>query len=532
MPPHLLSLRHPNRLPPPQSVAASSCRSRPSLSLGSRRHSLKVGTRVRPGIVSRSQRCSPPPRAFDDGFVDIPPLVDWEDIEGVSGYLLSSSENEDSDGEIVISAAPDADLPKVSETTNEALAVTAHRFAMLGRRRRRRRIRDGILVTLGLISFLAICLFLLDLYAWRIVRLPLPQFYLSRPFFISASIASCLGYVSVPILRSLNIYQNNQTGELARPLFKKITPTMGGLFFVPVGVAVAEFVVGFSSVEVTAAAGATLIFAVIGLLDDALSLIRDQDHYLSAWFKLSLEVAVGCLFSLWLEGASISSPYGIFFPPPELAPPFCVVLPLSSNNMLDRSRKMLIPLPSPLGLVCLGKLYFLLTSICFVSTGNGITMIDGVDGMAGGVAALAFIAMSIVVLPICADLAIFGSSMAGACIGFLVHNRYKASVFMGTTGSLALGGALAAMAACTGMFFPLFISCGVPVVEALQFMFQACHFNAAKCSSIPRHSLRRIIPLHHRLLLYGFKEPAIVAVAYVISLAFCLLAGYTGLTSA
>ncbi|KAI4304476.1 hypothetical protein MLD38_039979 [Melastoma candidum] len=512
MPPHLLSLRHPNRLPPPQSVAASSCRSRPSLSLGSRRHSLKVGTRVRPGIVSRSQRCSPPPRAFDDGFVDIPPLVDWEDIEGVSGYLLSSSENEDSDGEIVISAAPDADLPKVSETTNEALAVTAHRFAMLGRRRRRRRIRDGILVTLGLISFLAICLFLLDLYAWRIVRLPLPQFYLSRPFFISASIASCLGYVSVPILRSLNIYQNNQTGELARPLFKKITPTMGGLFFVPVGVAVAEFVVGFSSVEVTAAAGATLIFAVIGLLDDALSLIRDQDHYLSAWFKLSLEARLP-LVAYFLFGWRV---------PAYHHPMACDVW----------SRKMLIPLPSPLGLVCLGKLYFLLTSICFVSTGNGITMIDGVDGMAGGVAALAFIAMSIVVLPICADLAIFGSSMAGACIGFLVHNRYKASVFMGTTGSLALGGALAAMAACTGMFFPLFISCGVPVVEALQFMFQACHFNAAKCSSIPRHSLRRIIPLHHRLLLYGFKEPAIVAVAYVISLAFCLLAGYTGLTSA
>ncbi|KAI4343075.1 hypothetical protein MLD38_027620 [Melastoma candidum] len=510
MPPHLFSLRQPNRLPlsrglPLPSGAAKARRSRPSLSLGSRRHPLKVGARVGPGLVSRSSRCSPPPRAFDDGFADIPPLVDWEDVEGVSGYLLSSSENEDSDGEIVISAAPDADLPMVSETTNEALAVTAHRFAILGRRRRRRRIRDGILIILGLISFLTVCLLLLDLYAWRIVRLPLPQFYLSRPFFISAAISSCLGYVFVPILRSLNIYQNNQTGGLARPLFKKITPTMGGLFFVPVGVAVSEFVVGFSSVEVTAAAGATLIFAVIGFLDDALSLIKDQDHYLSAWFKLSLEVAVGCFFSLWLESASISSPYGM---------------------------KMLVPLPSPLGLVCLGKLYFLLTSICFVSTGNGINMIDGVDGLAGGVAALAFIAMSIVVLPICADLAIFGSSMAGACIGFLLHNRYKASVFMGETGSLALGGALAAMAACTGMFFPLFISCGVSVVEAIQFTMQASQFNAAKCSSIQRHNRHRVIPLHHRLLLHGFKEPAIVALAYVISLVFCILAGYTGLTSA
>lgn len=77
-------------------------------------------------------------------------------------------------------------------------------------------------------------------------------------------------------------------------MLKKITPTMGGLFFVPVGVAVAEFIVGFSSVEVTAAAAATLIYAVIGLLDDTLSLIKDQNHYLSTWFKLSLEARLLC----------------------------------------------------------------------------------------------------------------------------------------------------------------------------------------------------------------------------------------------
>lgn len=73
------------------------------------------------------------------------------------------------------------------------------------------------------------------------------------------------------------------------------------------------------------------------------------------------------------------------------------------------------------------------------------------------------------------DLAIFGASMAGACVGFLLHNRYKASVFMGDTGSLALGGALAAMAACTGMFLPLFISSGVFVVEAFSVILQVSH---------------------------------------------------------
>ena len=64
--------------------------------------------------------------------------------------------------------------------------------------------------------------------------------------------------------------------------------------------------------------------------------------------------------------------------------------------------------------------------------------------------------------------------MAGACVGFLFHNRYKASVFMGDTGSLALGGALAAMASCTGMFIPLFITSGVLVMEALSVVVQVC----------------------------------------------------------
>lgn len=71
--------------------------------------------------------------------------------------------------------------------------------------------------------------------------------------------------------------------------------------------------------------------------------------------------------------------------------------------------------------------------------------------------------------------------MAGACVGFLLHNRYRASVFMGDTGSLALGGALAAMAACTGMFFPLFVSSGIFVVEASSVIMQVCFINDA-CS--------------------------------------------------
>lgn len=73
------------------------------------------------------------------------------------------------------------------------------------------------------------------------------------------------------------------------------------------------------------------------------------------------------------------------------------------------------------------------------------------------------------------DLAVFGASMAGACVGFLIHNRYRASVLLGVIGSLALGGGLASMAACTGMFLPLFISSGIFFLEILSILLQVNH---------------------------------------------------------
>ncbi|RVW16675.1 Phospho-N-acetylmuramoyl-pentapeptide-transferase-like [Vitis vinifera] len=302
---------------------------------------------------------------------------------------------------------------------------------------------------------------------------------------------------------------------------------MGGLFFVPIGIVVAKSMC-FSSIEVSRVATATLAFAAIGLFDDVLSHVKNHNSGLSAWIRILLEVAAGTWFSFWLDTTNMSSPY-------------CM--------------KMLVPLPAPLGLVCLGKYYLFLTTFCFVSMGNGVNLTDGLDGLAGGTAALAFIGMSISVLPICPgqigflstfdsylgykgatvlgdDLAVFGASMAGACFGFLLHNRYKASVFMGDTGSLALGGALAAMAACTGMFFPLFISSGIFVLETVSVIMQVSYFKTTKFFQGAGRRLFRMAPFHHHLELCGLKEPIIVAGAYVISCWLAVVAGYVGLISA
>ncbi|KAL3629061.1 hypothetical protein CASFOL_027122 [Castilleja foliolosa] len=361
----------------------------------------------------------------------------------------------------------------------------------------------GILNNVGILSFSTFLVLLVDQCAWRIVRLPLAPFHMMRPFLLSMVSVSCVGYICVPLFRMLRLRSVVRNVGPSRHSSKKGTPTMGGLYFVLIGLLVAQVVLSFSSIEVSGAALVTIVFAAIGLLDDYLS-IKNRNDGLSGWPRVLLEVAVGTCFSYWLYTTDITSPY---------------------------SMKMVVPLPAPLGLVCLGKVYPLLTSLCFVSMANGVNLTDGLDGLAAGTAALAFLGMSIVVLPICSDisdLSIFGASMAGACVGFLFQNRHKASILMGDTGALALGGALAAMASCTGMFFPLFISSGIFVLEALSVIMQLSIFKATRRG----YRFFRMAPLHHYIELCGIKEPTIVAASYVTASVLILCGAYVGLTSA
>lgn len=433
---------------------------------------------------------------------------DWVMDDMSNDYLVSSSDDEGSDSEILLTPLNDVDMPTVRKqfvSSEDALTTTAHRLVVLGKRHKKYRISYGFLTNMGLITFLILLLALVDWCAWRIVRLPLEPFYFMRPFITSGLLVASAGYICIPLLKRFNMCKSIDKQVPVRRSKKRI-PTMGGLFFVPIGVAVATFMAGFSSAEVSGAVIATSALAAVGLLDDALVLIKDTNFGVSSQTRFFLEVAIAVLFSFWLDSTSISSPYGM--------------------------KMLLVPLPEPLGLVNLGKCYLLLSSVCFVSMGYGVNLTDGLDGLAAGTAALAFIGMSIAVLPINSKLSVFGASMAGACVGFLLHNRYHASVFMGNIGSLALGGALAAMASCTGMFFPLFIASGIFVLESLSAFIQVVSYKTSKYFDGTQTQLFRVLPLHYVLLLYRIREPLIVSGAYVISFVLAMLAGYVGLLSA
>ncbi|CAH9055740.1 unnamed protein product [Cuscuta europaea] len=337
---------------------------------------LKI-SRVNPlGPGLRLQRKLLPVRIMD-GDTDFSSFDDWGESNEIGAYAISSSDGEESDGEIMLQLITDLDLPTTMDNfspTDDSITLAAQRLVMLRRTRRRKKITHGILNNIGLVAFSTLLLLLADLCAWRIVRLPLPPFYLMRPFLISAVAVSCVGYLCVPLFRTLRLRSLIKREVSAQHSAKRGTPTMGGLYFIPVGVLVADIILGFSSVEVLGASAVTLAFATIGFLDDLVSLKNNKCHGLSAWIRIPFEVAVGIWFSFWLKATDISSPY---------------------------SMKAVIPLPAPIGLVCVGKFYPLLTSFCFTSIVNGVDLTDGLDGLAGGTAALAFIGMSFVVLPIC-----------------------------------------------------------------------------------------------------------------------------------
>eukprot|EP00250_Pteridium_aquilinum_P003764 c14060_g1_i1 orf=1-1233(-) len=312
-------------------------------------------------------------------------------------------------------------------------------------------------------------------------------------FLMSAVITALLGCMCIPFLRRQKAYQILRKEGPSTHVSKAGTPTMGGLYFILVGVTIAAIAGHSSSAQLNGLLAATLVFGAIGFLDDVLGLIKKHNYGLPWWCKLFLQAIAGIGFSYWHESTGLPTPVQV---------------------------KTLVLFPQPFSHLNLGNWYRLFTAFCFASMSNGVNLTDGLDGLAAGTAAAAFLGMTLAMWHTFPAVAIFGVSMAGACVGFLVHNHHKASVFMGDTGSLALGGALAAMAASTGLFLPLLICSGIFFVETVSVILQVSYKKWMKKRTGVAKRLFRMAPIHHHFELGGVKETTIVAVAHAVS---CLL---------
>jgi|EP00982_Pelagococcus_subviridis_P008694 phospho-N-acetylmuramoyl-pentapeptide-transferase len=270
---------------------------------------------------------------------------------------------------------------------------------------------------------------------------------------------------------------------------KSTTPTLGGLAFVPAGCVTAMAFTTFADPVVVATCLTTLGFLSIGAFDDVQKLLsKNNARGLSPYAKLGLQSAVATSFVAWLSS-------GVAAPPPSTA-------------------VALGPWMGAWSVVDLGSLFWALSAFAMVSESNAVNITDGLDGLAAATAAIALVGTGIALVASGqSELAAFSISLGGAAAGFLVVNRHPADMFMGDAGSLALGGALGAVAAAAGgaATLPLVVTTAVFIAETVSVIAQVSWFKWTKKKTGQGERLLRMAPLHHHLELGGWGELKVVA---------------------
>lgn len=289
---------------------------------------------------------------------------------------------------------------------------------------------------------------------------------------VSFAIVVCLAPILIPLLQRFKFGQAIRSDGPMRHLQKQGTPTMGGVMII---LATAFTAWRFSNspstwMMILALAG----FGVIGLLDDGLKILRKRNLGLTAKQKLVLQVLVSVIFYLALYA------YGWHF---QLQLPF-------------------IAQPVNLGIFYLPILVFFM-----VGFSNAVNITDGLDGLVSGIAAIAFAAFAFLAWWNSQwNVSVFAMAVVGSLLGFLIFNRHPARVFMGDTGSLALGGALAAVSILTRTEFWLLLIGGVFVLEVLSVIIQVFSFQTFG------RRVFKMSPIHHHFELVGWSEWKVVTV--------------------
>ncbi|MEN9870140.1 MAG: hypothetical protein RLZZ171_1128 [Cyanobacteriota bacterium] len=318
------------------------------------------------------------------------------------------------------------------------------------------------------------------------------------PLLLCLITSALLGIIIIPLLNRLKTGQIMREDGPQAHLKKVGTPTMGGVFFVPVAVVFTLVWVNFSggtvalTPELIAVCLVTLGYGLIGWIDDWQVLRRKSNKGISPRLKLTLQIVFGLLFSLWLfwhESDAVTN----------------------------------ISLPGGLSLT-LGWLFLPLAIFVLAAESNATNLTDGVDGLAAGTGAIAFLGLAAILGLDYPELAIFCACLSGGCLGFLVHNRNPARVFMGDTGSLALGGALAAVGLSSNNLWALFLISGVFFVESLSVIAQVGYYKATKGLDGKGKRLFKMAPIHHHFELSGWSETQVVGIFYLVNVLLVAIA--------
>ena len=307
------------------------------------------------------------------------------------------------------------------------------------------------------------------------------------PVLISFALSVIMGPVVIPFLRKLKVGQTERAEGVKSHLKKAGTPTMGGVMIL-VSVIITSLFYVKDYPKIIPVLFLTVGFGLIGFLDDYLKVVMKRSDGLYPGQKMVLQVAVTAVFAFYLVKIA------------EV--PLVLLIPFSGGSYLD------------IGWVAVPLLF-----VAVIGTVNGTNFTDGLDGLASSVTVLVATFFTVVAIGSKSGIEPITCAEVGALMGFLLFNVHPASVFMGDTGSLALGGFVAGTAYMMQM--PLFIIIVglIYVVEVVSVMIQVTYFKKTGGKRF-----FKMAPIHHHFELCGWSETRVVAVFSITTAILCLIA--------
>lgn len=304
---------------------------------------------------------------------------------------------------------------------------------------------------------------------------------------ISFAISVILGPVVIPFLRRLKVGQTVRDEGPESHLKKNGTPTMGGILIL-FSVVVTSLLFVKDYPKIIPILFLTLGFGLIGFLDDYIKVVLKRSMGLRAWQKFALQIVVTGIFVFYLLQYTDVS--------------LAMKVPFMEGVYLD------------FGWANIPILFFVV-----IGTVNGTNFTDGLDGLASSVTVLVATFFTVVAIGTNSGIEPITCAVVGALLGFLLFNVHPASVFMGDTGSLALGGFVAAAAYMMQM--PLFIVIVgfIYLIEVVSVIMQVTYFKATGGKRI-----FKMAPIHHHFELCGWSETRVVAVFSIVTALLCLAA--------
>ena len=388
------------------------------------------------------------------------------------------------------------------------------------------------------------------------------SFRASLAVIVSLIISLLFGKRLIDKLRDLQAAETIRTLGLDGEESKRGTPTMGGLIILAAILIPTLLFAKLNNVYVLLMIFSTIWLGLIGFLDDYIKIYKKDKAGLAGRFKVIGQVGLGIIVALVLhfnDDVVVREQYKVnaineapadvevkningqlmYFKDVKSS---TTTLPFIKTHEVDYS-KFLFWMSDAKANKWAWMVFMIIAVLVITAVSNGANLTDGIDGLAAGssaiigitLAVLAFISgnlifsdyLNIMFIPNQGELVIFAAAFTGACIGFLWYNSFPAQVFMGDTGSLALGGIIAVLALMIRKELVLPILCGIFLIENLSVMIQVSYFKYTKKKYGEGKRIFKMSPLHHHYQKLGYAEPKIVTRFWIIGI---MLAIFTIIT--